>query len=56
MYVGPIGTVRRYAQLSPKFDGDDESFITVYCDEKGRMIGSGGFIFDTQSKEMPCRQ
>lgn len=44
-YVGKTRSVGIYIQLSPKYDGDDESSISVYIDDKGRQVGSCGIIY-----------
>lgn len=30
--------VRAYAHLTPKYDGDDESYMVVYEDQEGRNV------------------
>lgn len=38
-------TIRSYSKLSPKYDGDDESCISVYFDDKGNQVGACGIIW-----------
>lgn len=46
MWKGPNGmTVRTYSQLTPQYDGDDETCISVYIDNNGVTVGSHGFIY-----------
>lgn len=37
--------IRAYAQSAPRYDGDDDSWETVYYDEKQNLVGSNGIIF-----------
>lgn len=38
-------TVKCYSELSPRYDGDDESCITVYIDDQGVQVGACGMIW-----------
>ena len=45
-WIGPIGTVRSYSVLTPKFDDDDESCISVYMVD-GKELGRGGMLWSS---------
>lgn len=49
-YVSADGrTVRPYSQLTPQYDGDDETCMTVYIDDQGNYVGCGGMVTDERS-------
>ena len=47
--VAKLEQVGTYAQLAPRYDGDDESFTVVYIDNKGNTVGMAGMIFKRDS-------
>lgn len=50
VWHGPIGTVHAQSRLTPKHDGDDETCITEYVDQEGKIVGIGRLIFSDRGR------